>query len=112
MRMGLASHSSESPGASNLHMSLEQGGLGFRELISADGTGAVVVQPLADAALAKAMLAGQLHDLGAALKGVHADVALKAQVSPASTHLRRQESSLELTSIRRHQVERHQHSHS
>lgn len=90
---GLASHTSESSEASGLHKSLEESGLGIGELISADGAGAVVVQPLADAALAEAVLAGQLHDLGAALEGVHADVALAAQVSPASTHLRRQESS-------------------
>lgn len=76
-----------------MHESLEEGGLGIGELISADGAGAVVVQPLADAALAEAVLAGQLHDLGAALEVVHADVTLAAQVISASTHLRRQEAS-------------------
>ena len=46
------------------------------ELKAADGAGAVIVQPLADAGRAEAVLAGQLHDAAAALEVVQADLAL------------------------------------
>jgi hypothetical protein len=74
-------------GAQGCSKSLHKDGLAVRELVAADWAGAVVVQPLADAAMAEAVLARQLSDVCAAFESVHADVALAAQVCPASGRL-------------------------
>ena len=66
---------------------LTAGGRSLQAVVSDINYVTVVVQPLADAAMAEAVLARQLSDVRAAFESVHADVALAAQVCPASGRL-------------------------
>ena len=56
--------------------SLHQDGVLVWEFVATDWAGAVVVQPLADARGAEAVLTGQLQDTAAALEVFQADLAL------------------------------------
>ena len=69
-------------------LSLHQDSVLVGKLKAADWAGAVVVQPLADAGGAEAVLAGQLHDPAAAPEVVQADLALLQRLLPPRCLLR------------------------
>ena len=75
---------------------LYEDGVLIGELEAADGAGAVVVQPLADAGRAEAVLAGQLHDAAAALEVVQADLALLLHLLAPRCRLHTAQSSCQL----------------